>query len=240
MGNKYNICSIIRLCFRCCPSAIIFGVTFIVINSINGMKICRPFAHVEKERFKTMNPFIANRNASCPISMIIFVIRVIASGFNVAPCFIFWCFRFAMRAIDCRYNFLSEAAARPCFIFPKVLSGNFNSVPTRAFTFPKDARSFLTRITALFNDCKSPEDFPCKVNKRAFFCLFPSKATARFYKVINKTCSAFNNQGAACAFTKPIRSSFFAFNALYNGKSSKSTTFNINWFHYYTNILRLI
>ena len=83
--NQMDAVGVLSLFQRSSPSAILRGVSQRSIFSVNRMNVTRAFSHVLKEILKRSNPSITNGNAFCTIQIVILVILVVASPFNVLP-----------------------------------------------------------------------------------------------------------------------------------------------------------
>lgn len=80
---------IIILLANSSPSAIIWGVSLRVIDTIKRVFRGRFLSHIGKERFKRMKPFIANCYTGTAISLIIFGSWIQAARFHSDPRYIF-------------------------------------------------------------------------------------------------------------------------------------------------------
>lgn len=86
--KKGVVASVSVLFFPCAPSAIIWSIVSIIVDSVNGMVWTRSWSHVFQEVVEAIQPSLAYRYASSSISMVSSGIPVIASLLHRFPAFV--------------------------------------------------------------------------------------------------------------------------------------------------------
>lgn len=89
LHTVFGIMTIIRLNFRCSPSAIVRAVISVIINPIYRVGSSRLFSHVFV-KINKLRPSITNSYASAPISWVFRIVGVMASASKPGPRSIFW------------------------------------------------------------------------------------------------------------------------------------------------------
>ena len=111
MFNKNIVPPVSALNCSSSPTAVFFGVSKIVVNSVNRMLGRWAFPHVSKELFKRV-PVFANRYASATIINVCGFVRVIATRTYTFPNGVFCSAAFAVRAPKRPNSFSLSAPAR--------------------------------------------------------------------------------------------------------------------------------
>lgn len=125
---------------RClgCPPAIPLTVRTVNVDPIKAVAL-GTLAHIGKEGFKRVSPFLRHRNASTAIRAVMFSVRIKAASFRVYPGIVLFSFGSAVSASP--QNKTLRAVAAAAFKNPaqQMTTIHYRPCATRAFTQPPRA-----------------------------------------------------------------------------------------------------
>lgn len=149
VNDNFSVVSfIVGLFGPCRPFAVIFTVSFVVINSIYRIFIAWPISHIFIKSNKVISPFFANFNTPTSIIMKICMRGIFTSIYNISPSSIFYRFCHTMsHGIEFFYASATSASssfksALPCnYCIPAITLakpfgriGVFNSINCSKFS----------------------------------------------------------------------------------------------------------
>ena len=118
------------------PTAVIFFVWSVVVDTIKSMGWAGTRAHIPIERSKIPAPFIVNNNSPTPIVMPCAVLGIAAALFHCTPNAIFSSVKI-IQAVRCAYRFTFYTSARFCVPGSQALCNNYGSISARTLASPQ-------------------------------------------------------------------------------------------------------
>jgi hypothetical protein len=155
-GVKLGISTIKNLFHSGCPLAIVFAISLMVFNSIQG-HLVRAVAHIIEKVFKTFQPFAANGYPSSAVIVKPWIVGIAATIFHGLPCMINWSPRHSMFGV----KFKRKAPARRNKAISQVATSACCGGSAIAQAIPHCMSAFCS---AFFNDSETTKPFPCNVN----------------------------------------------------------------------------
>lgn len=155
------LCRIPRL-YRCGgPSAILFRVAKVIVDTINRVLSARAWSHVYQKVSKVFPPWIYS-NPATSVVFVSWVRRILASRYHVRPCGIFGAHArlFAMAMFFAPFTF--QAPARFCERATEMRAWYISRVPAIAFACPV---RLIAKLDSTTNYGESSENLTCQVNK---------------------------------------------------------------------------
>lgn len=143
---EFGIAFISGLIMPCGPSAIVRGISFVVVNAVNRQSFCA-LSHVCVERLKRANPFTTNSYPSTSVVLVLLGCFGKASSLHSLPAFIFSCGRHVMLTM----RLYTVAPARCCSPILKVLASNASDFAAFTEAAPKRP-AFNVRRSTCYNE----------------------------------------------------------------------------------------
>ena len=190
IGKQSRFSRVLPLLQFCGPAAISRLVIAVIVNAINCCFRKRLWSHVSKERIEAGSPFLANCDASFPVQVLVFVVRV-ATPFHFTPRCVLW--RIAH-------------SARTCTVAPARLDRlPFKISPSHGSCFPALALAQPTGIAAVCLSGKL-KNRQFAVDIAGFVCALFA-APARYDVARSDSATVKNLFCAAFASKQPVGSS---------------------------------
>lgn len=148
---------IARLLCSCGPSAVCWGVSKIVVNSVNAVLWPWSRTHIGNEVFKAMPPALAYRYASTAVVFVGFLIGVFASRDNRAPDGEFGRIAHSVRLANVAHPLPIKAAAAFCVPIKELACGHNRKVATLTFAEPPCIAPLARACTDEADHSKTPK-----------------------------------------------------------------------------------
>jgi hypothetical protein len=194
----------------CGPTTVILRVSFVVVDSINGVIRRWRFSHVSQERMKVVKPTVTHSYPTGTVMIERWVVWVVAAGFHAAPATVLLCSFSAVWhrcvavgavALSILNSFFFLKTPARTYSTARKMAG-FSGFFSSAYTDAPPVRSSSVCVSLLKNtlDNSQAVKFPTgKINKSWHFF------TLKWLTVMNAWQSAVNRfSGATLAKRKPF------------------------------------
>jgi len=155
--DKFITPSVSRLLLMSGPSAILRGVTFVVVNSVKRFSMWF-FPHVGKEINKGATPFVTDDNTSLSVRWVIIVARAMASANHFIPNIIGRRTPHSMITRTRSLRVLALAATRFRVASSQRMTNYISRVAANTLTQPRSNGMFIK--SSIFNDRPSIKGLP--------------------------------------------------------------------------------
>jgi hypothetical protein len=192
VGQHASLAAVLALFQLCCPPAVVWKVSEIVVDSVYGRIWKWLWSHVGEKGYERVFPLVAYRNSSSAIVVVFRITGVVASSLHFLPRRVFW----RLCASSGR-----TSSARP--VAPARLDVSVAEVSTShgsrvsAFALAEPSRVAAVRLSSKLKNCK----FVVGVSG---FVRSVLAAPARFYASGSNGASAEHLFGTALAPKQPV------------------------------------